>query len=255
MLCFYGKARVGDACVALAKSLGIDIVQKDDADADFDAGSFDAVIPTPGVPPSNRAYAADNVLSELDFAHRYLPGGFKIVTVTGTDGKSTTSWILFELLRREYGDDRVFLSGNFEIPFSETVRTIRERRLKRGIVVIEASSFMLHNVGTPSSLRSLSKLPPGERSDGFGTDHSIFTNLESDHLNWHSGLSEYFEDKFRMVRLTSGTAVVNAQVRERARSWGSEFPPLPQIRFFGTSENLKDRTDGSDVVVSGRKKY
>lgn len=275
---FYGKARVGEAVVALSKSLGIDIVQKDDSDAEFDAGKYLAVIPTPGVPPTNRAHSGGNVLSELDFAHRYLPKGFKIVSVTGTDGKSTTAWILFELFRREYGDERVFLSGNFEIPFSETVRQIREKGLKRGVIVIECSSFMLHDVGSAHSLAMLEKLPKGEREGGFKTDHSIFTNLESDHLNWHADLTEYLRDKLALARLTTGTAAVNVQVPARAASWGVKFEALPQMRFFGSvesgsksSENaklaakasgraeleseLRDRTDGHDITVTGRKKY
>lgn len=252
---FYGKARVGEAVVALSKSLGIGITQKDDSDAEFDASEYLAVIPTPGVPPTNRAHSGGNVLSELDFAHRYLPKGFKIVSVTGTDGKSTTAWILFELFRREFGDDKVFLSGNFEIPFSETVRQIREKGLKRGVVVIECSSFMLHDVGSAHSLAMLEKLPKGEREGGFKTDHSIFTNLESDHLNWHADLAEYLRDKLALARLTTGTAAVNAQVPARAASWGIEFEALPQMRFFGVSPELRDRTDGHDIVVTGRKKY
>lgn len=252
---FYGKARVGEAVVALSKSLGIDIVQKDDSDAEFDARKYLAVIPTPGVPPTNRAHSDGNVLSELDFAHRYLPKGFKIVSITGTDGKSTTAWILFELLRREYGDDRVFLSGNFEIPFSETVRQIREKGLKRGVVVVECSSFMLHDVGSAQSLAMLEKLPKGEREGGFKTDHSIFTNIESDHLNWHADLAEYLRDKLALARLTTGTAAVNVQIPNRAASWGMKFEALPQMRFFGTSPELRDRTDGHDITVTGRKKY
>ncbi|MFZ3232751.1 MAG: UDP-N-acetylmuramoyl-L-alanine--D-glutamate ligase, partial [Patescibacteria group bacterium] len=252
---FYGKARVGEAVVALSKSLGIDIVQKDDSDAEFDAAEYLAVIPSPGVPPTNRAHSGGNVLSELDFAHRYLPKGFKIVSVTGTDGKSTTAWILFELFRREFGDDRVFLSGNFEIPFSQTVRQIREKGLKRGVIVIECSSFMLHDVGSARSLEMLEKLPKGEREGGFKTDHSIFTNLESDHLNWHADLAEYLRDKLALARLTTGTAAVNAQVPARAASWGVKFEALPQMRFFGTSTELRDRTDGHDITVTGRKKY
>lgn len=275
---FYGKARVGEAVVALARSLGIRIEQKDDADVDFDPSAYDAVIPTPGVPPTNRAHSGGNVLSELDFAHRYLPKGFRIVSVTGTDGKSTTAWILFELLRKEYGDDQVFLSGNFEIPFSETVRQIREKGLKRGAIVIECSSFMLHDVGSENSLSALEKLPSGERDGGFRTDHSIFTNLESDHLNWHADLSEYLRDKLNLARLTTGTAAVNVQVPARAESWGVKFEAMPQMRFFGSvaegakssmeavvaarvssrpelAYELRDRTDGSDVVISGRRKY
>jgi UDP-N-acetylmuramoylalanine-D-glutamate ligase len=60
-----------------------------------------------------------------------LPKGFKIIAVTGTDGKSTTAWILYELFRQEYGDEKVYLSGNFDIPFSETIRKILEKKQKR----------------------------------------------------------------------------------------------------------------------------
>lgn len=74
----------------------------DDADAEFDANNYECVIPTPGIPPRNRAYAAKNTLSELDFAYRYLPKGFTIIGITGTDGKSTTSWIMYEILRQEF---------------------------------------------------------------------------------------------------------------------------------------------------------
>ncbi len=98
----------------------------DDQDAHLDAKATPVLIPSPGIPPRNRAFSGNNTISELDFAFRYLPEGFKIIAITGTDGKSTTSWITYELLRQEFGEDQVFLSGNFEIPFSETVRMIRE---------------------------------------------------------------------------------------------------------------------------------
>jgi UDP-N-acetylmuramoylalanine-D-glutamate ligase len=81
----YGKARVGNGVMALAQSLNISIRLLDDSDTDFRAGDYDAVIPTPGVNPNNRAFSANNILSELDFAHRYLPKGFKIIAITGTD--------------------------------------------------------------------------------------------------------------------------------------------------------------------------
>lgn len=131
MILFYGKGRVSDGVCRLAESLRIPVDVRDDADADIDFSQYDAVIPTPGVSPRNRAYTSDRILAEMDFASRYLPKGFKTVCVTGTDGKSTTAWILYQLLCAEYGEDSVFLSGNFEIPFSETVRQIRERGLRR----------------------------------------------------------------------------------------------------------------------------
>ncbi len=141
----------------LAKSLNIAIKQVDDADSDFRSDDFLAIIPTPGVNPKNRAYTSGNILSELDFAYRYLPKGFKILAVTGTDGKSTTAWMLYELMRHEYGDDRVFLSGNFEIPFSETVLDIRNRGLKNGYIVLEVSSFMAYSIGLRHGIETLPK--------------------------------------------------------------------------------------------------
>ena len=142
----YGKARVGNGVLGLAHSLGIDVRSVDDADAGFRASDYTAIIPTPGVNPTNRAYEAGNILSELDFAYRYLPSGFTIIAVTGTDGKSTTAWIIYELLRKEYCKDQVFLSGNFEIPFSETVLDIRKRGLTTGYIVLEVSSFMAYGI-------------------------------------------------------------------------------------------------------------
>lgn len=84
-------------------------------------------------------------------------------------------------------------------------------------------------------------------------------------------MAEYLRDKLALARLTTGTAAVNAQIPSRAASWGVKFETLPQMRFFGSVEantktfegenggedatKLRDRTDGRDIVVTGRKKY
>lgn len=141
--------------ISLANSLHIPVSLVDDADADFIASVYDAIIPTPGVNPNNRSYSANNILSELDFAHRYLPKDFKIISITGTDGKSTTAWMTYELLRQEFGEDQVFLSGNFEIPFAQTVADIRSRGLTKGYIVLEVSSFMAYGIGQTHFLDQL----------------------------------------------------------------------------------------------------
>ena len=141
------------------ESLHIPIDIRDDADENIDFSLYSAIIPTPGVAPSNRIYQSNTILSEMDFAARYLPKGFKTICITGTDGKSTTAWILYKLFCSEYGEEKVFLSGNFEIPFSETVRQIREQGLKRGFIVIEVSSFMAYNLSCSSGLKSLELFP------------------------------------------------------------------------------------------------
>lgn len=64
-------------------------------------------------------------MCELDFAYQFLPRDFQIVSVTGTDGKSTVAWIMYSILEREFSVKKpVYLSGNFDIPFSSTVLDI-----------------------------------------------------------------------------------------------------------------------------------
>jgi UDP-N-acetylmuramoylalanine-D-glutamate ligase len=41
-------------------------------------------------------------MCELDFAYQFLPHDYQIVSVTGTDGKSTTAWIMYNILEKEY---------------------------------------------------------------------------------------------------------------------------------------------------------
>lgn len=101
MLAMYGKGRVGHSVESLAKHLGIPLVLVDDTDEKFDAHDYEAVIPTPGVNPDSKAWKG-NTISELDFSYRYLPKGFRICAITGTDGKSTTTWIAYNLLKKFY---------------------------------------------------------------------------------------------------------------------------------------------------------
>ncbi len=248
MLAMYGKARVGQAVIALASALNLPIASFDDADA-FNPLDFEAIIPSPGIPPSNRAYSGGNVIGELDFSARYLPPGFKIIAVTGTDGKSTTAWIVYKMLCAEFGEHAVFLSGNFEIPLAETVLEIRNRGLKRGYIVVEVSSFMGHTLGLNDHLK---KLPPGYR-EGFEADITIFTNFERDHLDWHDGLAGYFGDKMRLIHRTKKKVLANEKLKERSRELNCSFPA--NTRWFGLTPELKDRTDGEHIVISGRQKY
>jgi UDP-N-acetylmuramoylalanine-D-glutamate ligase len=148
MLAIYGRARVGNAVFELAKSVGISAVILDDSESEFNPSIYSGVIPSPGVNPHNRAFSGGNALSELDFASAFLPEGFTIIAITGTDGKSTTAWMLYQFLCAEHGSSVVWLSGNFEIPFSQTVQLIRESGVKRGYIVVEVSSFMANGLGT-----------------------------------------------------------------------------------------------------------
>jgi UDP-N-acetylmuramoylalanine-D-glutamate ligase len=223
----YGKGKVGTGLQNLASHIGLGTKMMDDQDAHFSAAEHDILIPSPGIPPNNRAYSGHNTISELDFAYRYLPKGFKIIAITGTDGKSTTAWITYELLRKEFGESMVFLSGNFEIPLSETVKIIRERGLKRGYVVVEVSSFMANGIG--SHLELLDTLPEGTRHGPFMADYTIFTNFETDHLDWHGCIEAYFQAKMNLIHHTKSRVIAHESLKSKGT-----FPDI--TRWYGKSE-------------------
>ncbi|MDD5197732.1 MAG: UDP-N-acetylmuramoyl-L-alanine--D-glutamate ligase [Candidatus Gracilibacteria bacterium] len=234
----YGKGKVGTALKNFCEYNKIPSDIRDDSDNIESFDKYSIIIPSPGINPSHRIYTTGKIVGELDFISPYLPKGFKIISITGTDGKSTTAWIAYNLLKQEYGEEKVFLSGNFEIPFAETVQTIQEKGLKGGCIVLEVSSFMSYNIGS------------------FKSTHSIFTNFETDHLNWHPNIQDYFDAKMRLFEHTTGVSIINEQVFSRAKEFGLRLPTnIPNVRIFGTDKNLKDRTDGENIILSGRKKY
>lgn len=123
----YGKGRVGNALKKFLEYNNIPSDIRDDSDAVPNFDGYSTIIPSPGIAPSHPVYETGKIVGELDFVYDFLPKGFKIIAVTGTDGKSTTAWIVYNLLKQEYGEEKVFLSGNFEIPFAETVQSIQEK--------------------------------------------------------------------------------------------------------------------------------
>jgi UDP-N-acetylmuramoylalanine--D-glutamate ligase len=146
------------------------------------------------------------VISELDFAYKYLPKAFQIISITGTDGKSTTTWMMYNILQKEYiGKKKVYISGNFEIPFSSIVLDILRNGEKKGIIVVEISSFMSYAL-------------IGMDNGGYTSDYTIFTNFKPDHLNWHMSLQEYLDAKMNLVKYTKKTAIMNDQILDFARS-------------------------------------
>ena len=213
MILIYGKGKVGTAVANLCQQTHQDYEIKDDTDelADFSAYSF--IIPSPGISPKHAIYQTQKILGELDFAYQHMPEGVEVFSITGTDGKSTTSWMLYQLLCDTYGESCVFLSGNFDIPFSQTIADIRQKGLKKAYVVLEVSSFMAYNI------------------HAFHSDYAIFTNFAFDHLNWHKDLEDYFASKMKLIQQVKRGAFCNTQIKKLA--------PLPMVSpkplvFFGT---------------------
>ena len=153
------------------------------------------------------------------------------------DGKSTTTWILYSILQKcFFGKKNVFLSGNFEIPFSATVTTILEKNISEGIIVTEISSFMSYAIKK------------------FSPDYTIFTNLKTDHLNWHADLQEYVDSKMNLIEKTSQKSILNQEIFDFIYQEQLHINSLPQekIVLFSEKKSL-NYTDGENIFLDNEK--
>ena len=151
----------------------------------------DLVVLSPGVPSTLPAIEAArlagvHVIGELELASRWLRG--RIVAITGTKGKSTTTTLTGRML--EAGGHHVLVGGNIGQPLSAQVDESRPDTIH----VVEASSFQLESVET------------------FRPWISVFLNLSPDHLDRHGSVDEYAAAKARifMNQTDADWAVLNA---------------------------------------------
>lgn len=130
----------------------------------------------------------------------------KLVAITGTNGKTSLTFILFHLARKVGKNaaligtvqiqimDRILESG-YTTPDASSLNLLLKQMLEEGIeyVFIEMSSHGL-------------KLG---RVAGLEITCAGFTNLTQDHLDFHSNMDDYFESKFKIFQLLEQSSVKN----------------------------------------------
>ena len=185
----------------------------------------DLIVLSPGVPSRQPAIEAArsagvHVMGELELASRWLRG--RVVAITGTKGKSTTTTLAGRML--EAGGHRVLLGGNIGHALSAQVDDSTEKTIH----VVEASSFQLESVET------------------FKPWIAVLLNFSPDHLDRHATVEEYASAKSRVFVNQAPTdwAVLNA-----------DDPTVAPIAAAATSQRLlfsmSDRL-ASGVVVKGQ---
>lgn len=181
-----GHGVTGAAVVRRARAEGIPVVVVDDdpnraADAiDTAAGlraleATDLVVPSPGVSPTHPLIAAARgrhipVRPEIDLAAERASA--PIVAITGTNGKTTVTTIVAEILERS--GLRVATAGNIGRPLLDAVDEDAD------VLVAEVSSFQLAFAKT------------------FRPHVAVLLNLAEDHLDWHESFHEYARAKSRL---------------------------------------------------------
>ena len=199
----------------------------------------DLIVLSPGVPPSQPAIAAARaagvpVIGELELASRWLRG--RIVAITGTKGKSTTTTLTGRML--EAGGHRVLVGGNIGHALSAQV----EASTADTIHVIETSSFQL------------------ESAETFHPWIAVLLNFSPDHLDRHGDVAEYAAAKARIFanQTVADWAVLNADdeasqaLAQDARSQRLMFAtsrPLPEGVIVSENAIVRRRSGGDEVLV------
>ncbi len=174
------------------------------------------------------------IIGELEFAWQYSDAF--TIAVTGTNGKSTTSALIFEMLKASGKDVR--LCGNIGTPLSEIVSTLTEK----SILVLEVSSFQLETIRS------------------FAPDIALILNIEEDHLKRHGSFSNYARIKFRIFEYQKpgSWALIHGSLRDRKELSGINSNKMifgksiyngsaPKEKFSVVSPLAKDQKAECDV--------
>ena len=189
-----GLGKSGIACANLAISKGYSVFASDSGkvrthkqmnlnkkvEVEFGKHSSkvlenDIIIKSPGLPNELEILKQARkqeipVLSELDFALNFAKPK-KIIAVTGTNGKTTTTTLIYEIIKKGYKN--TFVAGNIGFPISEVVTKLNSK----SIFVLELSSYQL------------------EDSPYFRPDISVSMNITPDHLKHHHTMANYVKAK------------------------------------------------------------
>ena len=193
-----GESGVGTAL--LAKQKGYDVFVSDasaikpifqaelEANAiPFESGTHDVerilaadeVMKSPGIPEKSELVKQIRakgipVISEIEFGYRYK-GGSKIVAITGSNGKTTTTSLLYHICK--VADQDVAIVGNIGFSFARQVAVD-----PKALYVIEVSSFQLDDI------------------QSFRPDIAILLNITEDHLDrYNYQFENYIKSKFRII--------------------------------------------------------
>ena len=160
------------------KSLGVQIVITNTQE-ELVNDTWDYIIKNPAIPKDVLALRKARelgipVLNEIEASFSFLPKNVTIIGITGSNGKTTSTTITYELLKRS--GKSVHVGGNIGTPLAALVSTIKSG----DILVLEISDHQLCDMSQ------------------FKTDISVLTNLSEVHLDFHGSYENYKNTKKRI---------------------------------------------------------
>lgn len=211
----YGLGKSGLAALRLLKIMGVAVDQIDVVDEKADEKSasignfnlaihrqipidkhYQTLVVSPGVSlakPEIKKLLNDGaqLASEISLAVKFLKNE-KIIGITGSMGKSTTSALIHCGI--EKAGRSAFLGGNFGTPLADYVADVLESKKSRDdFLVLELSSYQLENSGD------------------LALDLSVIVSLAPNHLERYESLDEYYNAKLSIISRSRQAVIVGSQ--------------------------------------------
>jgi len=166
--------------VKILESLGVEFISSTNP-IDLLDETYDILIKNPGVKPDHKTILKAQklnipVINEMEVGYHFLPKNTEIIGITGSNGKTTTTRLAYEILK--LGKTLVVLAGNIGIPLTE----IANRIPKNAILLCEISDHQLLNM------------------DKFKCNTSIVTNITETHIDFHGTFEKYKQTKARIFK-------------------------------------------------------
>ena len=197
--------------------------------------SFNYLIKNPGVPIHHK-YVLEarklgiEVINEVEMAYRLFPDDVTLIAITGTNGKTTTTSLSFDIVKAAFGD-RVFLAGNIGYPLSSILE-----QLKSGdIVVMEVSCQQLENLST------------------FHPNIAVMTNLSPAHIDFFGSYEIYKKVKVKLFQNQTAKDIAILNV-ENGNVLDETKRILSTKKFFSSENSINGcYLDGKDIYYYGEK--
>ena len=174
------RDRQDDMKVKELENLGITLIFNSHPDDLLD-DSFDYIIKNPGIRNDHKYVIKAKelgieVINEAEMAYRLLRDDVTLIGITGTNGKTTTTTLTYEMIKKS--GKRVHLAGNIGYPLCSFLE-----KLESGdIIVMEVSCQQLANM------------------DKFNPHIALMTNLSEAHIDFFGSYDAYKEDKLKLFK-------------------------------------------------------
>jgi len=182
-----------------------------------DLTGFDVIFKTPSIRIDNPALLKAKeegtyITSEMEEFIKYCPA--KIFGVTGSDGKTTTTTIIYNILKKE--GYKTWVGGNIGTPLFANIEEIN----KDDKVVLELSSFQLMTMTV-------------------STDVAVVTNLSPNHLDIHKDMEEYIDAKRNIFKYQSKADLLVLN-KDNTLTYELRKEAKGKVKYFSLKEKLED---------------